>query len=613
MLWNNTKKHVVEKGERMSEMKEIQDFVQDIAEAISAALDMGVEIIDSQLLRIAGTGGSKSKVGTQMQMGHVCRHVLQHKKPFILEDPGRDKICEVCRLYGSCDIIKAGFFMPILLGGVPVALINLIAFTENQKARLLKEEQTLLKYVAKMAELLSSKIAENRGTKQLRITADFIKTIINSIEIGIIGVNAEGYITQINPTAGSILGLTWSDLKGSSINTVLPQSQLCKVIMGLEVDTEQVITYQIEDRKVRVLSYLYPVYSDEVLTGAIEAFYSLADVQMKAERWKGTEHQPTLSEIIGEGDLLKEVKAKILQVAQGSSTVLIQGESGTGKELFAKALHAASSRANKPFKVIDCSAIPDNLLESELFGYEEGAFTGAKQGGKIGKFELANGGTIFLDELCELPLYLQAKLLRVLQNRTIEKVGGYKETKIDVRVVAATNRDIEKMVEAGEFREDLYYRLNVIPLYIPPLRDRSEDIPCLVDYFIQKGNEFLNKSIKAIHPESLEILKSYQWPGNVRELENVIEYACNFEQGIIIMPASLPSRITHLVKGVENTEDNLELKYHVRELEKKVIKKAIATHGGSLKEKGLIAAELGISVPSLYRKIKEYNIKVLNN
>ena len=594
----------------LSEMRDIQDFVQDIAEAISAALDMGVEIIDNELLRIAGTGASKSKVGTQMQMGHVCRHTLHYKKPFILETPGRDKICEVCHLYGSCDIIKAGFFVPIILGGVPVGLINLIAFTEMQKDRLLKQEQTLLKYVSKMAELLSSKIAENRSTKQLKITADFVKTIINSIEIGIIGVNADGYITQINPTAGNILGLSWADIKGNNIKTVLPQSQLCKVILGLEVDSEQVITYQVGERKVRVLSYLYPVYSDDVITGAIEAFYNLADVQMKAERWEGTEHQSTLYEVIGESEVLREVKARVMKVAQGSSTVLIQGESGTGKELFARAIHAASPRANKPFKVIDCSAIPDNLLESELFGYDEGAFTGAKQGGKVGKFELANGGTVFLDEIGELPLHLQAKLLRILQNRTIERVGGNKEIKIDVRIAAATNRNIERMVAQGEFREDLYYRLNVIPLYIPPLRERKEDIALLVDYFIQKANEFLNKNVKTIHPEALEILKAYSWPGNVRELENVIEYACNFEQSLIIMPASLPPRILHAVKGVEAGDGNLELKYHVRELEKKIIAKAISLHGGSLKEKEIIAAELGISVPSLYRKIKDYNIRV---
>ncbi|KUO53323.1 MAG: hypothetical protein APF76_08750 [Desulfitibacter sp. BRH_c19] len=597
----------------MSELRGIQDFVQDIAEAISAALDMGVEIIDSHLLRIAGTGESKEKIGTKMAMGHICRHALLCKKPFILVEPGKDQICEICHLYSNCDIIKAGFFMPIQLEGMPVGLINLVAFTDEQKIRLLNQEQTLLQYVAKMSELLSSKIAENRSTKQLRITAEFLKTIINSIDIGVIGVNAEGYIAQINQSAGDILGLPWQELRGSSINTVLSKSPLCKIILKQEIDQEQVITYQIGEKRVRVLSYFYPVYSDGILTGAFEAFYRLSDVQRKAERWAGTEYQSTLSEIIGDSEIIKDVKERVLQVAQGSSTVLIQGESGTGKELFARAIHAASPRANKPLKIINCSAIPDNLLESELFGYDEGAFTGAKHGGKIGKFELADGGTVFLDELGELPLYLQAKLLRVLQNRTIERVGGNSEIKIDVRIVAATNRDIEKMVADGQFREDLYYRLNVIPLYIPPLRARRDDISLLVDYFIYKYNEFLKKTIKTIHPEALEILKLYNWPGNVRELENAIEYACNFEQSNLIMPASLPLRILRSVKGEEIVQEKLDLKCHVREVEKKIIMKAILLHGGSLKEKELIANELGISVPSLYRKLKDYNIKLNNS
>lgn len=599
----------------MSELNDIQGFVQDIAEAISAALDLGVEIVDSRLLRVAGTGESRVKVGTSMAMGHICRHALICKEPFILVDPGKDEVCQVCNLYGKCNIIKAGFFMPIIIEGMPVGLINLVAFTEKQKERLLQQQDTYLQYVDKMAELLSSKVAENRSTKKLKITSDFLKTIINSINLGVIGVNAEGYITHINPAAGSALGLAWDSFVGKEIRVVLPQSPLNRILLRQEVDKEQVITYKIGEKKIRTLSYCYPVYSDGVLTGAIEAFYRVADVEETAERWAGIEYQSTLSEIIGESDLIKEVKTKVIQVAQGNSTVLIEGESGTGKELFARALHAASPRANKPLKIINCSAIPDNLLESELFGYEEGAFTGAKPGGKAGKFELAESGTIFLDEIGELPLYLQAKLLRVLQNRTIERLGGNKEIKVDVRIIAATNKDMEKMVADGEFRADLYYRLNVIPLYIPPLRDRKEDIPALVEYFINKFNRVLAKTIKGAHPDTYEILYAYDWPGNVRELENVIEYACNFEKSSIIMPPSLPSRVLRSLQTINDElieEEKLELKHHIREIEKKLIKKAVKLHGGNLKEKEAIAADLGISIPSLYRKLKEYNINIDN-
>ncbi|MDW7675034.1 MAG: sigma 54-interacting transcriptional regulator [Bacillota bacterium] len=593
----------------MSELKGIQEFVQDIAEAISAALDLGVEIIDTSLLRIAGTGESKQKVGTTMAMGHICRHALTCKQPFILKDPGTDCSCEVCSLYKNCNIIKAGLFMPILLEAMPIGLINLVAFNDEQKNRLLKQQGTYIHFVSKMAELLSSKVAEFRGTMKLKATSEFVKTIINSIDLGILGVDVEGYITHINPAAAEILGLSGVELKGSHIKTVLPQSPLCKVIMRQEIKGEQVVAYQTGSKKVRVLSQCYPVVTDGLLTGAIESFYRLIDVQKTAERWSGTEYNSTLAEIIGENELVKEVKAKVLQVAQGKSTVLIEGESGTGKELFARAIHAASPRWNKPLKIINCSAIPDALLESELFGYEEGAFTGAKQGGKAGKFELAEGGTIFLDEIGELPIYLQAKLLRVLQNKTIERIGGNKEIQVDVRVIAATNREMEKMVRDGEFREDLYYRLNVIPLNIPSLRERKSDIPVLVDFFIEKYNKLLEKSIRAIHPETLEILKKYRWPGNIRELENAIEYACNFEQEKLIMPVSLPSRI--LLYQAENTiTENVKLKDQVKDLEKSLIIKVITAYEGNLKEKEKIANTLGISVPSLYRKLKEYDISI---
>jgi len=218
---------------------------------------------------------------------------------------------------------------------------------------------------------------------------------------------------------------------------------------------------------------------------------------------------------------MKEVIKIALKIAPTKATVLLRGESGTGKELLARAIHYASPRANKPFIAINCAAIPETLLEAELFGYEKGAFTGAFTS-KKGKFELADGGTLFLDEIGDLPLSLQAKLLRVLQEQTFEKLGGTKLIKVDVRIIAATHRNLEEMVERGEFREDLYWRLNVIPIFIPPLRERKKDIPLLVNHFIKKFNEIYGKNIK-IKPEALEVLLDYPFPGNIRELENLIE------------------------------------------------------------------------------------------
>lgn len=246
--------------------------------------------------------------------------------------------------------------------------------------------------------------------------------------------------------------------------------------------------------------------------------------------------------IIGDSKPLQEMYSVIERVADTPTTVLITGESGTGKELVARALHENSSRRDKPFIKVNCAAIPKDLMESELFGYERGAFTGAVNA-KPGRFELASTGTLFLDEIGEIPIEMQVKLLRVLQESEFERVGGIKTIQVDVRLVASTNRDLKKEIAAGAFREDLFYRLNVVPIELPSLRHRREDIPLLTQHFIQKFNERLNKSVAGIEKESLELLRQYSWPGNIRELENVIERAVLFCDGTNITPADLSPEV----------------------------------------------------------------------
>ncbi|HEY0705717.1 MAG TPA: sigma-54 dependent transcriptional regulator, partial [Polyangia bacterium] len=247
--------------------------------------------------------------------------------------------------------------------------------------------------------------------------------------------------------------------------------------------------------------------------------------------------------LVGDSHAIRQIYAIIEKVASTPSTVLITGESGTGKELIARALHENSSRHEAPFIKINCAAIPKTLMESELFGYEKGAFTGAV-GAKPGRFELAHGGTLFLDEIGEIPVEMQVKLLRVLQESEFERVGGIKTIKVDVRLVTATNRDLATEITTGGFREDLYYRLNVVPIHLPPLRERREDIPLLVSHFITKFNDRLRKEITHIEPEAIERLVSYHWPGNIRELENVIERTMLFCEGSVIRVGNLPTELS---------------------------------------------------------------------
>jgi transcriptional regulator with PAS, ATPase and Fis domain len=290
---------------------------------------------------------------------------------------------------------------------------------------------------------------------------------------------------------------------------------------------------------------------------------------------------------------------------------LVRGETGTGKELAVRAIHSLSPRRNAPFVAINCSAIPDTLLESELFGYEEGTFTGAKSGGKAGQFEFANGGTIFLDEIGDMPLHLQAKMLRVLQDKVVQRVGGHHSIQLDIRVIAATNQDLESKIEQKEFREDLYYRLNVIPLMIPPLRKRSMDILPLTSFFLSRFNKLLDKDISEISEEFKTAIVQYDWPGNIRELQNAIEYAINIENNNVLTKESLPPKIQNWIK-TNSVDEELNLDSRIVELEREMMLKVLQIHGADAEGVIKVAETLGISRSTLYRKAKRAGIHIPN-
>jgi transcriptional regulator with PAS, ATPase and Fis domain len=293
------------------------------------------------------------------------------------------------------------------------------------------------------------------------------------------------------------------------------------------------------------------------------------------------------------------------RIASSNSTVLISGESGTGKGLLARAIHSSSPLKNGPFITVNCGAIPDMLLESELFGYEEGAFTGARKSGKIGRFEMANGGTIFLDEIGDLPLHLQVKILHVLQQKEIQRVGGTEYIPVQIRVIAATNRDLEQMIKDRQFREDLYFRLNVIPVQIPALRERPEDIQQLLDHALAKYNRLTGKSIGGFEPGVRTMLIHYRWPGNIRELENVVEYGVTMETGALIRQENLPP---HMRRETQNISAKT-LREHCDEAEKRIISECLRSTGHSLEGKSKAATQLGISESTLYRRIRVLNIR----
>jgi len=311
--------------------------------------------------------------------------------------------------------------------------------------------------------------------------------------------------------------------------------------------------------------------------------------------------------LIGQSGVMREVFRAVDKVVDSNVSVLIQGESGTGKELIARAIHYHSKlRSSKPFVAVNCSALPESLLESELFGHEKGAFTGAV-GRRIGKFEVANGGTIFLDEIGLMSPAVQAKMLRFLQEREFERVGGNELVKVDVRVISASNKDLEEAVKKGEFREDLYYRIAVFPIKLPPLRDRKEDIPLLVAHFIDKYARQENKEIEGVTPDALELLMAYHWPGNVRELENAIERAIVLASTKEITPKDLPSSVRALGQKKIYEADNT-LSSWIEKLEEEALRQALLECEGNISQ---TAKKLGIGRATIYRKAKKYGLPMV--
>lgn len=460
--------------------------------------------------------------------------------------------------------------------------------------------------------------AELENVKSLKST---LESAIESFFEGIVIVDAKGMITMINQSYCDFLGVEAEKVVGSHVADVIPNTRMHVVAQGGKAEVTDI--QRINEHNCVVTRI--PIIKDGKLVGAVGkvVFKDVKDLKIlsnklnklqfeldyyKEELRKVYGGKHTFTTIIGDSEKMRWTKTIGAKAAKGNSTVLILGESGTGKELFAHAIHNESLRHNGPFIKVNCAAVPDNLLESELFGYDEGAFSGAKKGGKPGRFELANGGTIFLDEIGDMPLSMQAKMLRVLQEKEFERVGGTKTLKMDLRIIAATNRDLEKMIEEGNFRQDLYYRLNIVSLSIPPLRERAEDIPMLCNVLLKKISKQVQHCIEGVSVSALQLLMNYNWPGNVRELENILERAVNLidDEEVFIAPEHLAPVLKKNNKIKSQVENGEKLAGMMGDAERQAILKALETAGGNKSEAAKI---LGIHRSGFYQKMRKYNIQ----
>lgn len=438
-----------------------------------------------------------------------------------------------------------------------------------------------------------------------KMLVEDLLTIVNSISDGVLAVDRDMRIIFFNKAAEKITGSNQDEVMGHQCWEVF-KTNVCDKDCALHhtfktgepVINKYVCSTHADGRQIPIsISTALLRDEDGTVIGGVETFRDLS--QVEALR-KIIENEYSFVDMIGGSKPMQDLFTLIPTIAQSDSTILITGESGTGKELVAKAIHHLSSRRKKPFVIVNCGAIPDSLLESELFGYKAGAFTDAKRN-KSGRFAIAEGGTIFLDEIGDVSAALQVKLLRILQDHIYEPLGSIRSEKADVRVITATNKDLSKMMEEGRFRQDLYYRLNIIEVKVPPLKDRISDIPLLIDHFIGKFNHLRNKDISGVTPSTMSILMNHEYPGNVRELENIIEHAFVICPGGVIQPDHLPNYLHET-----GSTPTAEVAGSISEMETIFLTTALKRNNWSRKD---TSRELGINPSTLFRKMKKLGIR----
>jgi PAS domain S-box-containing protein len=435
----------------------------------------------------------------------------------------------------------------------------------------------------------------------------YFPLVLDVVDQGIFTVTSEGRITSFNKAAEAITGYSqaevlgkecWSVFRTDLCNTVCPLRQ--SIASGARIRNRQVRIHAKDGRSIPISISTTPLATPAgELLGGVEVFTDLSHIESLRRR---LEDQFRFDDIVSRNAEMQRVFHILPMVAESSSTILVYGASGTGKELLARAIHNHSSRRGKPFVPVNCAAIPETLLESELFGYRKGAFTDAKRD-KPGRIAQAEGGTLFLDEVGDMPVALQVKFLRFLQARTYEPLGSTQSLTADVRVIAASNRDLEKMVREGAFREDLYFRLNVLQIALPPLRNRPEDIPLLANHFMQRFRQATGKAIESISGEAMGALMAYEFPGNVRELENMIERAFILCEGSEIGLADLPSQVVNAPRRTEGPKANDT--GGLGTLEREAIRSALERHAGN---RTRAAHDLGIHRSTLLRKLRRHGL-----
>lgn len=576
----------------MSLLTDIRTELMHVVEALHAVTNIDIIVVDNNLERVVSTVKHSDRFVTNAPENSAFHKCLITGEHYFIEDPRNDRVCMECTNMINCkELIE--FCLPIKYDGNIIGVLGMCACDETAKRSLMLNRGSYVNFESRLSELISTMLNEKSVMRMLEYRSSEMGTLINSLSNGIIVINNNKHIVTTNKYINEKMDV---DIKNVPSLKELITEKAYKVLSSKNFNS---VEGPFKMRDMQFIISANPIIVNEKKEGTILVLSDFEKMKESVLESNRKMDLITFDDIVGESEVLLQARREAIQVADNDASVLIYGETGTGKEVFSRAIHNLSKRKNNAFVALNCGAIPENLIESELFGYEKGSFTGASSTGKMGKFELCKDGTLFLDEIGDLPFLMQVKLNRALEEKEILRVGGSMPVKVNPRIISATHKNLNSMVEKKLFRDDLFYRLNVVPIYLPPLRERGYDVIILSRYFLNHFSKSYCKDITGFSTEAEALLLKYKFPGNIRELRNLVEYAVIFEHGSKIGAENIKKKI-----GASSDADTAKLSDLTRAFEKSVIENKIKKLGDDLDAKKEAAKQLGISIATLYRKLE---------
>lgn len=571
----------------MTQLESVRSGIEHFVSAAAEAFRVEAAIFNQQSSLFYCTPTYLKKKGNTVHYAFIQDVIVNGS--VLVTEPGKMPACIGCRFNEHCPSTME--ILCCIHSGTDVAgVISFTSFTKEGQKRISENTEVYLNAITKLSSLIGEYLQQFSEGSAAADTEKLIESLMSLCEQPLLLTDPSGVVLRYNSLADKVL--KFCNVSSTSLRQIFSEDMTRRITSGNDL-FEKKASIGENTAKVTTRS----IYSQNHLHSIL--------VRLSNEFYENLPESGAFERLIGSSRAFVHIQNLIKRVADSPTPILITGETGTGKELVARSFHEQSRRNKYPFVAINCSSIPENLFESELFGYEEGSFTGAKKGGKMGRIEMAQGGTLFLDELGEMPLSVQPKLLRVLQEYELERVGSTKKIHLDIRIVAATNRDLREMIKEGKFREDLFYRISVINVKLPPLRDRKEDIIPISLNYLERLKTKMTTPLRTISHEAEQAFLNYSWPGNIRELQNVVEYAANLCDSDTLTLADLPEHM----RGLEECPDTEKQKETpLPDSQEKQILDLLSAYGHTLESKKKIAADLGISLRTLYRKLNKMNL-----